>query len=70
MGPRADEIQTVAIPTLDSVIQLVAATHLGFEAELNDFSKLIGLVGSGLCELAANGITAFRDVDPTAATLF
>jgi hypothetical protein len=70
LNRRSDQINTVAKPTFDTVIVMVAATHLGFEPELNDFAKLLGLMGTGLCRTAALARDAFPPKDMTTLRLF
>jgi hypothetical protein len=68
LSPSTRFIDTVARPTLMSVIRMSGATHLGFEPELNEFSKLIGLFGGALMKNANSAITAFEataDKQPT-----
>jgi hypothetical protein len=59
LSPIASHTATVARPTLISLTRMVPATHLCFEPELNDFSKVLGLLGTALCENANRGIRAF-----------
>lgn len=60
LGPVARFTETVARPALISVQHSVAATHGGFEPELNDFARLIGLFAASTAELAAQGAAAFE----------
>lgn len=60
LSPIARFTETVARPALMSVIHLVPATHLGFEPDLNPFSKLLGLLGAAICENASKGVAAFE----------
>jgi len=39
---------------------LSAATHLGFEPEINDFAETVSLAASGLMSLCGEAITAFE----------
>jgi hypothetical protein len=60
LGPTDLFAETVARPTLDTLIHLVAATHLGFEPEFNTFSERLGLVAAALVQVCADGIAAFE----------
>ncbi|MGY2747526.1 DUF5677 domain-containing protein [Arthrobacter sp. UYCu723] len=60
LGPIPRFTETVARPTFLSVIHMVSATHLGFEPELNEFSRLLGLLAGGLCRVASLGMEAFE----------
>ena len=59
MGPIDAFTSTVARPTLISASRCIAATHLGFENEINRFGQLLGLLASGAMELASRAINAF-----------
>lgn len=59
MGPVNAFISTVARPSLLSVIHCIAATHLGFEREINEFQQLLGLLAAGCMELASRGVNSF-----------
>lgn len=58
-GPTERFIEAVARPTLDTLIHMVAATHLGFEDELNESSEKLALFASGLMSLCSDAISAF-----------
>ena len=58
-GPTERFIETVARPTLDTLIHMVAATHLGFEDELNDSAERLALFASGLMSLCSDAISTF-----------
>lgn len=60
LGPTELFAETVARPTLDTLIHLVGATHLGFEPALNTFSETIGVVAAGLMQVCADGVAAFE----------
>lgn len=60
LGPTEHFAETVARPTLDTLIHLVGATHLGFEPVLNSFSENLGVVAAGLMQLCADGVEAFE----------
>ena len=59
MGPIDAFIPTVARPALLSVSHCVAATHLGFENQINEFAQSLGLLASGIMELAVRAIDIF-----------
>lgn len=58
-GPTERFIETVARPTLDTLIHLVAATHLGFEDELNNSAEKLALFASGTMSLCRDAISKF-----------
>lgn len=69
LGPTPQFTETVARPALISIRHSVLATHGGFEPELNDFARLIGLFATSTAELAAQGVVAFeRPAESTATT--
>lgn len=70
IGPRSDEIQTVAIPALRTAAILAAATHSGFEPEYNDYGLKISLAGAAIAELAMFGVNEFESFDRTIQLLF
>jgi hypothetical protein len=59
MGPIDAFIPTVARPALLSTSRCVAATHLGFENQINEFAQLLGLLASGIMELVARAVDIF-----------
>jgi hypothetical protein len=59
MGPVNAFIPTVARPALLSVIHCIAATHLGFEKDINEFEQVLGLLAAGAMELASRGVSSF-----------
>ncbi len=69
-GPRSDEVQTVAIPALRTIVVAAAATHLGFEPQLDEFGRLISLTGAAIADLAATGVQAFESVHRSSQMLF
>lgn len=60
LGPTEHFAETVARPTLDTLIHLVGATHLGFEPALNTFSETLGIAAAGLMQVCADGVVAFE----------
>jgi hypothetical protein len=70
VGPRSDEIPTVAVPTLRTIVSVAAATHMGFEPEFSEFGKLISLTGAAIAELAMHGVAEFKAVHRSAQLLF
>ena len=61
IGPTPGFPQQVARPAFLSMQSLIAATHLGYEPEFNEFAKVIGLCGASAMKLAAWGFEAFGD---------
>jgi len=59
IGPTDAFIPTVARPTLLSISRCLAATHLGFENQINEFAQVLGLLASGAMELAARAADIF-----------
>lgn len=59
MGPVNAFIPTVARPSLISIKSCIAATHLGFESEFNEFGQLLGLLAAAAMELASRGVSGF-----------
>jgi Family of unknown function (DUF5677) len=59
MGPVDAFISTVARPALLSASHCVAATHLGFENQINEFAQLLGLLASGIMKLTARAVDIF-----------
>ena len=59
MGPINAFIPTVARPSLLSIIHCIAATHLGFEKDINEFKQVLGLLAAGAMELASRGANSF-----------
>lgn len=70
VGPRSDEIPTVAVPTLRTTVSIAAATHMGFEPEFSEFGRLISLTGAAIAELSMRGAAEFKSVDRSAQLLF
>jgi hypothetical protein len=64
LSPIARFTETIARPTMMTVTRLVPVTHLAFEPELNDFLKVLGMLGTALCENANRGIEAFTVAEP------
>lgn len=64
-GPRSDEIQTVAIPTLRTAAIVAAATHSGFEPDYNDYGCQVSLAGAAIVELSMFGMKEFESFDRT-----
>lgn len=62
-GPTERFVETVARPTLDTLVHLVGATHLGFEPELNDAAETLALSASGLVSLCGDALRAFERGD-------
>ncbi len=60
LGPIHHFIDTVARPALLSVQHAVPATHFGFEPDLNDFARLLGLFGTTTVTLATQAFAAFE----------
>jgi hypothetical protein len=58
-GPTERFVETVARPTLDTLVHLVGATHLGFEPELNDAAEMLALFASGLMSLCGSAVHSF-----------
>ena len=58
-GPIDAFIPTVARPALLATSRCVAATHLRFESQINEFAQLLGLLASGIIELAARAVGVF-----------
>lgn len=69
-GPRAEEIPTVAVPALRTISSAVAATHMGYEPEMNEFGRLICLTGAAITDLAISGVDEFKSVHRSAQLLF
>lgn len=64
LGPIEHFTKAVLQPTLDSIIRLVAATHLAFEPDLeSQFARLTAAQGSGLIKIAADALHAFGTDD-------
>jgi hypothetical protein len=61
-GPTERFVETVARPTLETLIHL-GATHLGFEPELNDAAETLALFSSGLLSLCGSAIGSFERRD-------
>jgi hypothetical protein len=59
MGPTDSYISTVARPSLMSASRCVAATHLGFEDQINEFAQSLGLLAAGIMKLAARAVGIF-----------
>ncbi|WP_336113494.1 DUF5677 domain-containing protein [Streptomyces sp. PTD9-10] len=59
LGPTTGFPQQVARPAFLTMRSLIAATHLGFEPEFNEFAKVIGLRGASAMQLALWGCRAF-----------
>lgn len=59
MGPIDAFVSPVARQTLLSASNCVAATHLGFENHINEFAQSLGLLASGIMELAARAIDIY-----------
>lgn len=70
VGPRSDEIPTVAAPELRTTVSIAAATHMGFEPEFGEFGRLISLTGAAIAELSMRGVAEFKSVDRSAQLLF
>jgi hypothetical protein len=66
MGPIDSFISTVARPTLFSASRCIAATHLGFEGEINEFAQVLGLLASGQWNLPhALSISSLSKINET-----
>jgi len=61
LGPTPGFPQQVARPAFLTMRSLIAATHLGFEPEFNEFAKVIGLCGASAMQLALWGARAFDE---------
>ncbi|MEW2287882.1 DUF5677 domain-containing protein [Streptomyces sp. NPDC047841] len=61
LGPTTGFPQQVAKPAFLTMRSLIAATHLGFEPEFNEFAKVIGLCGASAMQLALWGLRAFDE---------
>jgi hypothetical protein len=69
-GPRDDEIPSVAVPALRTVVSIAAATHMGFEPEFSEFGQLISLTAAAIANLTMRGVDEFKGVHRSAQLLF
>ncbi|MBZ4488085.1 DUF5677 domain-containing protein [Microbacterium sp. cx-55] len=69
-GPRDDEIPSVAVPALRTVVSVAAATHMGFEPEFSEFGKLISLTAASIADLSMRGVDEFKNVHRSTRLLF